>query len=275
MGEPVFPYNRVTKGQQLFLINNTPIPGVQSITSDYNNNAYFLNHIGLKSSVFSADSNYVGNVNVNALLTNTDQFISYTGNLGFNGYIIESAQNTNKNYSFTSGYLTSYNQRCSIGEIPQVSMGINVFGNMGRTNNTITANESDLLLKIPGPGSITLSFSEFDTNPLTSYNIAITVPRIPIYTLGSSAPSEINTQYPIQVTAEFDINLSDYSPKLLQAYPFDQTRKNLTLTVKDYITDSTINTYTFNNMLLVGESYDADVSKNTVMTLKYQNFQVR
>lgn len=281
MAENVFPMGKVSRGQQLFFINSTQIPGIQSISSSFDNKAVLLDYIGIGKSNFAQNGPYNGNFTINSLLVSTDQFLQYTGNLGFNGYIVESKSNTNKSYSFTSGYLTTYTQRCAIGEIPQITTSIDVFGNLGRLPlssdviSSISNSVSTLQLQVPGPGCISLSFPEFNTNALQSYELTLNIPRVPIYMLGNQSPTEINIKYPVQVNLSFDILQNDFAPIILYAFPFTPTYQNLTLTTKDYYTNNTINTYSFNNMLFLGQTYGTDVNRNNIISLKYGTFYTR
>ncbi len=289
MGEPVFPFKRVTKGKHLFFLNSTQLPGVQSINGTFQNNATPLNFIGSAGTLIQQYPNgpQVGNVSLNYLLISNDQFLQYTGAAGFNGYIIDALDNTAKNYSFSSGYLTSYSSKGTLGEIPQVSVNINVYNKIGRLNPTdgasistdlaaIPTNISTLPLLIPGPGSISLNYSDFNTNAVQSYNINIGINRNPVYINGQSFPYSVETSYPLEITADFTILLNDYVPKKLTDYPFNQTVQNLNVGISDYATNTNIITYGFNNMVLIGESYNASIQQNTTqVNLQFRSFTAR
>lgn len=283
----VFPFNRTQKENQLFFIGSTQIPGVQSINGSYTNSATPLTFMGASTVKFAQDGPQVGNFNVNYLLISTDRFLTYTGTQGFNGYIVDSVSNLAKNYSFSSGYLTSYSSKCSLGEIPQAAAGIQVFGNLGRFTTTQTADTTtdfaaiptktpDSRLFIPGPGSITLNLSDFNTNAVQSYNVNINVPRNPLYILGSNEPYNIQTAYPMEVMVDFTILMNDYSPKKLKDYPLYIQNQNVSITAKDYTTNETIVSYSFNDMSFVAENYNATVTeRGTEINLQYKNFYTR
>lgn len=275
--------DRITREKQLFFINGSQIPGIQSIQISPNYGKMPIKYLGINTVQYAPNGPQTSDINISSLLISNDQFIQYTGNLGFNGHILKTLDNAGDNYSFISGYCTNYNSKCSIGEIPQINVSITAFGKAGRISalteipelNAIQNNSSDLQLKIPGPGSIDINIDDFNTNRVLSYNLDIKTSRNPIYILGNRNPNAIELNYPIEMTCSFEIDLDDYAPENSFTYPGSNTIKTFAIRVKDYITDANIVSYNLSSMTLINESYNTNVDNNTSMTIEYQGFMTR
>jgi len=283
MPNDIIAQGRVTKENQRLFINSTEIPGVQNTQLNYQINATPLKHLGLSGIQYIPRGPQVGNVSISTLLISDDQFLQYTGNVGFNGYVVRSKSNTTNNFSFTSGYLTSYSSRCAIGQIPQIEANISVLGNIGQLSSSesaavstdltnIAASNSNLLLKIADPGSINIDLGDFNTNRCISYDLNINVPRNPIYIQGQQAPIKVETNWPIEVNCNFTAEVDDYTPKTLNDFPESPKKRNITITLKDLDTAANIVNYGFSGMQLIGENYSSNNDGPVTMSLNYQGF---
>jgi phosphodiesterase/alkaline phosphatase D-like protein len=278
--------SRLRRENQHFFINNSEVSGVQSIQADYSNNLFPIKFLGMDCVAMAPRGVQVGQVSVNTWLITKDPFIAYTGTNGFNGYIIKERGRTAENFSFTSGYITNYHLSCSVGSIPEVSVGIDVLGNIGRipTNESAQTAQNfynidnpspELPLKITGPGNIELNFDEFTTNRVMSLDLNIAIQRNPIYILGSREPENVEINYPVEVTCAFQVEIDDYEPRNLRNFPCEPTIKNFNVKLKEYITDDEIMSITFNDMFLISESYGTSVDGNTIMNLVYRTYITR
>ena len=275
--------SRIKREEQFVFINGVQIPSIQSIQANYNNNANLIKFLGNNQPVINPRGPQVGDVSISTLVIGQDLWLQFTGNQGFNGYIIRNKNNPLDNFSFTSGYLTNYRSTCSIGEIPKIDIGINVLGNIG----LIASGESDLLnshfsviptgqisqpINIGSFGCMDLSLNEFSTNRVLSYDLNIKIDRNPIYGLGSKNPLRVEINPPIEVTANFEIEVNDYIFKNLKQYPCGTKIQNLNIILKDYISGSLLISYNFDNMFLLSESYQNDVNGNVRGSLSYKSY---
>ena len=284
MSELVHNLGRLRRENQRVFINTQEIFGVQSVNSSFDIAHQPLKHIGQNSSpnlIYPGNQN--GDVSISQILVTNDQFLPFTGESGFNGYVLKSYKDNLTNYSFTSGYLTSYSSRCSIGEIPQVDINLMILDNLGTIPsgyslqssgdfNTIAGLTDSFSANIAGYGSISVSLSDFTTNRVLGYNLEIQVPRNPIYRIGRQLPEGVFTNYPLEVTCSFDFDRNDYETKELRDFLCAQTTQNLTLTLKNYLNNATIQTFTFNGMKFLGESYKTDTNGNVLVTTTYKKY---
>lgn len=269
---------------QHFFLNTTEIFGIQNIEASYSQNVFPLKFIGMGKPVMVPDGPLKSQCNLECLAINSDPFIRLTGNTGFNGYIVKGRDNTNENFSFTSGYLTSYNSKCSIGEIPQIGAAFTVFGNMGRLNSgessyvsgqlaTISGGSSSLSMAVAGPGSITLNLDDFLTNRVLSYDLSINVNRNAIYPLGTRAPTAVEINYPIEILVNFQFAMNDYVPQNLYSFPLTPKVKNLSLVLRAFDTNNLITSYVFNDLFLTDESQSAGTDgSSAVINASYRGY---
>lgn len=273
--------SRITRENQRFFINSTEIPGIQSVDASYDIGFSPIQYLGMSGPVNGTVRRaQVANFNVNALLISDDLFINYTGSTGFNGYLLTSKDNITNNFGFTSGYLNSYSSSYSIGQIPTVTAGIFAYGNAGKINlldaandfNNIQTSSSNLLLKVPGPGSVSLNMDEFLYNRLNYYSIDINCSKTPYYSIGNRNPTTVDINWPIEVICSFQIELDAYEANSFKDFPFNNNLRNLELTVNDFNTNIQIATYQFNNLVLTAESRKASIDGGLTANLQFKTY---
>lgn len=103
-----------------------------------------------------------GSFSVNSMLVSEDFFLGFTGDNPFTGSI----HHGNSYFGFSSGYITSHNVSCSVGQLPQTSTSIAVFGDIGGSPDLIE-NEDDSLLMQEDSFNVVQETSE---NPSQVYN---------------------------------------------------------------------------------------------------------
>lgn len=275
--------SRIAREQQLVFLNQTQLPGVQNVSIQYNNAANPVKYLGLACIPIQPQGEQGGSVSIQTWVIDSDPFIQYTGNFGVNGYVLRSRGNLQNNCSFTSGYLNTYSSRCGIGQIPQIDANFGVMGNIGNLNagesaavsGNLTYIQSNVFspnLQVAGPGSIDLSLDDFLTNRVNSYELGVTVNRKAVYALGQKTPVAVEINWPIEVNCIFNFEIDNYTLTNLRNYPCTPKVKDLTLTLKTFDTDTTINTYNFSDMLLIGESYNTSTDGAVSITAQYRTF---
>lgn len=279
--------DRTRRENQLVFVNQTQIPGIQSIS--FNNEARFspLKHIGLDSVRYVSRGPQEGTCAItNLIIDARDPFLQFTGHSGFNLYVLQNKNDPKENYGFTSGYISSYTTRCSVGEIPSTEIQIVTYGNIGRipsgestdvlnhfTNIPATTFSQNLM--VAGPGSIELSIGDFRTNRVLSYEITYNIPREAVYPLGRRTPTQVNIVFPIEITCNFEIDVNDYSGTALRRFPCNPKTTDLTLRLRAFDTNQRINTFNFYDLRLLSERYETTVNGNTKAFLQYYTYITR
>jgi hypothetical protein len=121
-----------------FILEGYKLKGVTSVDGSYSITETPINVLGYGYTVPTLSAPFTADFSVSREFVGADPILPYTGENFMNGAI----RYGDKNFGFTTGYLQSYSIACGIGEIPSMSYGISVFGEMG---GAITTNEQQTL----------------------------------------------------------------------------------------------------------------------------------
>lgn len=284
MSSQIYIPSRERREDQHLFIGGREIYGIQQFSCDYSLGAIPIEFLGATNTVEMPDSAQTATISLNTLMIELDPLIQYTGNVSFNGYVVNAASDPgSNNFSFTNTYLNSYNVRCGVGQIPEISAELTSYGNAGFLPDSyssqvdtdfaaISTYASGLNMQIASYGSIEVNLDDFTTNRLQSFQVNISTPRNPIYSLGSRTPYFVDQVYPIEVNASFSIDVNDYLAYRLNDYPTSPLTENLTLSFNEYSSGTNIISYAFNNMRFQGLRYSTDVNSNVSVEYRYRGF---
>jgi hypothetical protein len=272
------------ENQQVYL-GTGQVFGVQSIVGQYQIPEVPLEFIGFKDSIPIPRGQQVGEISFDVLAIDTDPFIKCVQSGSFNGYILPDTGNINDNYSFTSGYLKSYNNSCTIGEIPHVKATFDVVGNLGEIQTEdfpadaiaeldyIRENHKETPdFNISAATSAEIVLDDFETNLVSSYNVTIELPRQNYYSIGSRQPREVRVDFPVIATCSFTIEVNDYSGNTMRSYPCTQKLKNIDIKLKNYQTNAILTQFSFKDAVLIGEAYSVNVEDNVKISATYRSY---
>ena len=276
---------RKSRENQTFYLNRTPLSGVAGCVISYNLPNQPLKYLGMTSGSSINKGVLGGSLDINMPLIAADPFLQFTGISGFNGYLIEDKLNLNRNFSFTSGFITSYSNSCSVGAIPQVSVQAAIVGNIGAFYSNESPSVSGdlsyvvnnpsiaLPIKIASYGSISLNLSEMATNRVLSYNLSLNIPRNAIYCLGTGTPVDVQINWPVTVELDTQFDVDNYLAQNARNLIHTPTKKDITLTLRDFSDNSVINTFSFSNMELISENINTSADQNsTIISVKYRSY---
>ncbi len=283
-------FGRITRGEQRFFLNETEVNGVQSAQIGYNLGGQPTKFLGGLAGV---DNHPVGGVDASArvdmLMMNVgdDPFYEFTGNRGFDGYIIKDSPdkrgdaakgNASYNFSFKSGYLSSYSTSWALGTLPQISADIQIFNKAGRLHmddmpDAIIGVNQTSARAIPDPGAVDITLmDDLRSNRLMSYSVNVSCQRNPKFFIGSRYASFIDLVSPVVVSCDFQIEVDDYLAYNVDSYPCDTIKKDLTINIREKSTDNLLRTYAFPNLQLSSENYQVGVGGNAIVNAKYAGY---
>ena len=290
-------FGRITRGEQRFFLNETEVNGVQNVQIGYNLGGAptkFLGGLGAGVSPPHPSATHpVGGVDASAsvdmLMMNVgdDPFYQFTGNRGFDGYILKDSParrgdaakgDAAHNFSFKSGYLTAYSTSWSLGTLPQIRADIQIFNKAGRMHmddipDAIVGQDQTSARAIPDPGAVDITLmDDLSSNRLVSYSVNISCQRNPKFFLGSRYASFVDLMSPLVVTCDFQIEIDDYLAHNVDAYPCNTVKKDLTINIKEQKSDNLLRTYGFPNLQLSSENYQVGVNGNAVVNAKYAGY---
>ena len=280
--------DRYRRENQYVFLNSGQVPGIQSVTFENDFGAFPVQFIGLNYVNLAPNQAQEGRIRIDRLIIDgTDHFRPFTGESGFNLYVLKDQHEPVDNYGFTSGYLVNYTTRCSLGQIPRTELGIISFGNLGKIPsgesvdtsghfiNIQTSTESTNL-KMPGPGSVSLTLNnDFTLNRVLAYEVSIGIDRKGIYALGDRYPISVQTNYPIDVNVSFTFDLADYSGYTIRDFPASPKTGNLILNVNNFRDDTLIQDFRFSGVTLIYENYSTDIDGNVLVNARYRKLMTR
>jgi len=276
---------RIRREAEKITINGSGIQGVQSINAQYESVARPLDNLGVTEIQYAPQGGQTASLQLNTLLINTleagysgsyslDVMQNFTGDIPFSGII---DYGTEKIY-YSQGYLETYSVSCAIGEIPQTSTTSTIYGDFG-TGVLFSeyAQGSSLIpsLNIPSYSSMEVNLDEFSSNRMTSFSVDIATPRVPIYTLNADKPAKVIAGTPIEVNVNFSLDVDDYKIKNMRMVPDETIFKNTTITLKKNNSDTTLLSYSFDNMLLTSESFQGGAGSNATANFNLRSFILR
>ena len=273
---------RIRREAESITINGSGIQGVQSVSANYASVAQPLKNLGINSIGFAPEGPQTATLDVDTLLINTlspsapadsaDIMQNFTGDLAFSGVV----NHGTKNFIFTEGYLETYSVSCSIGEIPQVSTSSVIYGEFGTgTLVDVPADAYPSTVNIPSYSSMEINLDTFNTNRVSSFNVAIATPRLPLYAVGSDVPTGVMAGTPVEVNVNFTIEPDDYEIKNMRFVPDQTVFQNTVITLKKNNSDATLLTYSFDDMLLTSESFQGGVDSSATVNFNLRSFILR
>ena len=226
--------NATLNYENTFYLNGAAISGILSVNGSYNLNYAPINTIGVGYNKQIMAEVPTAQFKVNKYLLYNEPFLPFTGeNTSRQAKTFAASINYfGKSFGFLTGCLNGFSLDCSVGEIPQTSIDIQVFGDIG-SNTSASGNFLAPYISVPQVKDITLSCSGSSTNRITQFNYSITCPKKPIYLLqpsglssGGSGPSgptanyayvpnEILLELPIEIDASFNLEVDDYQARKL------------------------------------------------------------
>jgi len=273
---------RIRRGAESITINGSGIQGVQSVSAQYDSVARPLRNLGINSIKYVPEGPQTATLNVSTLLTNfvspsapvtsTEVMQNFTGDISFSGIV----NHGTKNFIFTEGYMETYSVNCAIGEIPQVSTTSVIYGEFGTgTLANVPVDNYPSTLNIPSYSSMEINLDTFTTNRVNSFSVDIATPRIPLYAVGKDTPTGVIAGTPVEVNVNFAIEPDDYEIKNMRFVPDQTVFQNTVITLKKNNSNATLLEYSFNDMLLTSESFQAEVNSNAVMNFNLRSFILR
>jgi|TARA_Y100000593_G_scaffold95106_1_gene199791 hypothetical protein len=272
------------ENQQVFIGSGQAF-GVQSVEGSHELPEAPLEFVGLSDVIPYPSREAQGSMNFSALAVASDPFIKTIKSGAINAYILKERANSTDNYSFYSGYLTSYSNTCAIGEIPQLSASYKVVGDMGRIetgdfpDHAVTeldhirdTDKESVDFNVTAATTAEITLDDFTTNLVEDYSVNINIPRKDYYIIGKRTPQSVEIDYPVTVTASFTITVNDYSGMTMQGYPCKTKLKNFDIKLKNYKNHSLLTEFAFSNATLISESYSVTAEDQVRISATYRSY---
>lgn len=244
------------------------LSGISDVTLKADFGIGYTPTLGSNTFGFHKTGPSIGGVDFSRSLIYNDPVIAYTGDLACSGQFSYGGTN----YGFESGYLTNYAINCSVGQVPNVTSAISVFGEMktGVANQTFVAHPD---IFVPSQKSIIISNDYGNSNRITSFQWSISIPRQPKYTLESSLlPESVFSPTPLQISASATFGIVGFSPLDIQQFVRYIYSPNFTIIIKNRDLSQTLMTLPVNNAQILNQQIQGTVDSPLTLTLQYAGY---
>jgi len=208
--------------EQIFYIGGTGVSGIRDLNAGYSVGQKQIRALGAGFIREVISEPLQGEFSMTRDMLYQDPILSLTGEAPVSGTLLYGVQldGNEKVYGFNTGYLTSYTVNCEVQDVPTIESTFAVFGQMGSGVREGELDYSGIApmnnLGFVNHEAVFLTYNGSGTNRAVSASQTYTINRVPIYTIGEKqtltdyAPSQVLTEYPIDITTDFTIEIDDY-----------------------------------------------------------------
>ena len=209
--------------EQIFYLGGTGVSGIRDLSAGYSVGQKQVRILGAGFVREVIAEPLRGEFSMTRDMLYQDPVLDLTGEYPVSGtllYGVEIGDGNEKVYGFNTGYLTSYSINCSVQDVPTMESTFAVFGQMGSGEREGELDYSGTAplqnLGVVNHESVFLTYDGSGTNRAVSVSQSYDINRVPIYTLDQKtsetyyAPAEVITEYPIEITTNFTIEMDDY-----------------------------------------------------------------
>jgi hypothetical protein len=209
--------------EQMFYMGGTGFSGIRNLSAGYSVGQKQVRVLGAGFIQEVIAEPLQGEFSMTRDMLYQDPILRMTGDGAVSGTLLHGVEldGAEKVYGFNTGYLTSYTINCDVQDVPTIESSFAVFGQMGsglREGELDYSGTAPLQnLGVVNHESVFLTFNGSGTNRAVSCSQTYNINRVPIYTLDQKtseiyyAPSEVLTEYPIEVSTSLTIEMDDYA----------------------------------------------------------------
>jgi len=216
------PNNASPSYEQIFYLGGTGVSGIRNLSAGYSVGQKQIKALGAGFTQEVIAEPLRGEMSMTRDMLYQDPVLSLTGESPVSGTLLYGVElNGAENvYGFNTGYLTSYSVNCDVQDVPTIESSFVIFGQLGSGVREGELDYSGVAplqnLGVVNHESVFLTFNGSGTNRAVSASQTYNINRVPIYTLDEKtseiyyAPSEVLTEYPIDITTNLTIEMDDY-----------------------------------------------------------------
>ena len=216
------PNNASPSYEQIFYLDGTGVSGIRNVSAGYSVGQKQVRALGAGFIREVIAEPLQGELSMTRDLLYQDPVLGLTGEAPVSCTLLYDVEmnGAEKVYGFNTGYLTSYSINCDVQDVPTIETTFAVFGQLGSGERERELDYSGTAplqnLGFVNHEAVFLTFNGSGTNRAVSVSQDYNVNRVPIYSLDQKtsetlyAPSEVLTEYPIEITTNLTIEMDDY-----------------------------------------------------------------
>jgi len=267
-------YFRNNYGDQDIYISGQKLRGVQSTDASFSIPFEPIKVAGVGYLDNTINSNLEGSVSVNRYVVSNEDPITGFFTQPISGHLRYGTGNNPLIFSFHRGQINSYSSSCSVGGVPELNFEISAYGNIGSGVSTGIEQPNNETIAIARPGDIIFEgVSGQSTNRIQSYNYEISVPRTPIYVLGSGfEPAYFNIDYPIEINLSFDMDVDDLQSEDMHDLVCNQPKNDISITLSGCNLNNFLRKFILPNPIFLGVDYSSSIDNDLSATIRYKSY---
>ena len=216
------PNNASPSYEQIFYLDGTGVSGIRNLSAGYSVGQKQVRALGAGFIREVIAEPLQGELSMTRDLLYQDPVLGLTGEAPVSGTLLYDVEmnGAEKVYGFNTGYPTSYSINCDVLDVPTIETTFAVFGQLGSGERERELDYSGTAplqnLGFVNHEAVFLTFNGSGTNRAVSVSQDYNINRIPIYSLDQKtsetlyAPSEVLTEYPIEITTNLTVEMDDY-----------------------------------------------------------------
>jgi len=259
----------VHNADQSFYFNGNLMSGISSVDASYSietedNN--FLGFIGPADFIQNAPG--VGKFYFQRTMISSDE--SITSLIGETGGFDGGIEYNQKTINFQSGYIDNYECSFNVDQLPESSVSISAFGEVGPNVQIKKEGTYQGDFFIPSSSGISIDFDGRETNRVTSFSFSMVVKNTPVYKIGSIMPCEVIPETPIRQNLNISVAVDDY--ETIAIYNHIKTGihwENIKVVLRDKCDQNRKIEYHFQDAHLLSENFSTNADNDANVQLRY------
>ncbi len=256
--------------EEHIIVNGTLLSGIQNISFSQNVQEQAVSYLGNDFGGTTINGPTVVSAAIDKVLLNEDFITGLTGSTNITGQF-EYGDNL---ADFSQAVLNSYAVSTSIGELPQISFDLSIYGSISGAEITARpAASNDNSFETINQEKLIITYDKGPTNPIQSFNFSETFNVQPIYGIGQTTPSHISIVGPIICEASISIEVENY--EFEETFSFLSGSKNRSRDIKLQISGEAgiLNTFEVDNASLISENITAGVGDTVIANFSYRGYK--
>ena len=256
--------------EEHIIVNGTLLSGIQNVSFSQNVQEQPVSYLGNDFGGTIINGPTVVTSAIDKILLNQDFITGLTGLTNITGQF-EYGSNL---ADFSQAVVNSYAVSASIGQLPQISFDLSIYGSIsGAAISARPAASNDNSFETISQEKLIVTYDKGPTNPVQSFNFSETFNVQTIYGVGQNTPSHISIVGPVICEASISVEVEDY--EFEETFSFLSGSKNRSRNIKLQISgdSSILNTFEVSNASLISEDIAAGVGDTIIANFSYRGYK--
>lgn len=256
--------------EEHIIINGTELQGVENISFQQNVNESPISLLGNNFAGKAIEAPTQVTASIDKYLLNNDFVTTLTGLTNISGQF-EYGDNL---LDFSQATINGYAVSTSVGDLPQISFDLSIYGSLSGSNTSIRplASTESGIENVSQSGLI-VTFDKNQTNAVQSFTFSESFNIQPTYGLGQKTPADISIISPIVQEVSISIEVEDYETEETFSFLSGSKDRARNIELKISGDNGVLNTFSLQNGCLASESIVSSAGNTTTAQLTYRGYR--